>query len=141
VPLGGATALAAARACGSLMGMHQRSWEAARRQFGDGPGTPALIGVLLLPAPCPLPAWVSGLVAALRLGRLDPDLVAVQGRRAATGPSSAPVPALAGAAPTLVVLRAAPTLTGYDDLLTITSTADPDAGAPTTGAPDLDVPA
>ena len=44
----GSTALAAARASGVFTGDHQRFWETARRRLGDGPGTRALIGVLLL---------------------------------------------------------------------------------------------
>ena len=46
--LPGATALAAARACGGFTVDHQRFWDAARRRLGDGPGTRALVGVLLL---------------------------------------------------------------------------------------------
>jgi transposase len=46
--LAGSTALAAARAAGAFTADHQQFWETARRRLGDGPGTRALIGVLLL---------------------------------------------------------------------------------------------
>jgi hypothetical protein len=46
--LAGSTALAAARTSGVFSVDHQRFWETARRRLGDGPGTRALIGVLLL---------------------------------------------------------------------------------------------
>ena len=46
--LAGATALAAARASGAFTAAHQGFWDAARRGLGDGPGTRALIGALLL---------------------------------------------------------------------------------------------
>ncbi len=137
--LSGATALAAARAAGSFTPVHQRFWDAARRQLGDGPGTRALIGVLLLARTMPATAVDAGMGAALRLGRYEPDLVAVEARRAQTGqPAPAPVPVPAGAGPAAGVLRAVPTLSGYDDLLT-TSVGGPTAA--TTGTPDLDVPA
>ena len=136
--LSGATALAAARAAGTFTPVHQRFWDAARRQLGDGPGTRALIGVLLLARTMPATAVDAGMGAALRLGRYEPDLVAVEARRAQTGqPAPAPVPIPAGAGPAAGVLRAVPTLTGYDDLLT--SVGIPTAA--TTGTPDLDVPA
>ena len=46
--LAGSTALAAARASGVFTGDHQRFWETARRRLGDGSGTRALIGALLV---------------------------------------------------------------------------------------------
>jgi hypothetical protein len=57
--LAGSTALAAARAAGAFTADHQQFWETARRRLGDGPGTRALIGVLLLHRTLPaLPdAW------------------------------------------------------------------------------------
>ena len=134
--LSGATALASARASGAFTAMHQRFWDAARRELGDGPGTRALIGVLLLARTLPATVVDAGMGAALRLGRYEPDLVAVEARRAATpGQGPAPVPVPAGAAPAAAVLRAVPTLTGYDDLLTGS------AGPGTPGTPDQDVPA
>jgi hypothetical protein len=125
--LSGATALAGARAAGTFTGRHQRFWDAARAQLGDGPGTRALIGVLLLARTMPAGVVDAGMAAALRLGRYEPDLVAVEARRAATPTSApAPVPVPAGAGPTAAVGRAVPTLTGYDDLLT--TSVEPAAG-------------
>lgn len=137
--LSGATALAAARAAGTFTTMHQRFWDAARRQHGDAGGTRALIGVLLLARTMPATSVDSGMGAALRLGRYEPDLVAVEARRAATGPAAAPVPVPAGAAPAAAVLRAVPVLTGYDDLLT--TSVEPAAGPITPQTPNQDVPA
>jgi hypothetical protein len=44
---------------------HQRFWENARRRLGDGPGTRALIGVLLLHRIMPAEAVIAGMQAAL----------------------------------------------------------------------------
>jgi transposase len=83
--LSGATALVAARASGGFTPTHQRFWDAARRQLGDGPGTRALIGVLLLHRTMPAAALEAAMSAALRLGRFEADLVAVEARRAEPG--------------------------------------------------------
>jgi transposase len=129
--LSGATALAAARAAGTFTPTHQRFWDAARRQLGDGPGTRALIGVLLLHRTMPATAVDAGMGAALQLGRHDPDLVAIEARRAAVpGSVPAPVPVPATAAPAAAAPRATPTLTGYDDLLTPGTGPTPDQGVP-----------
>lgn len=117
--LAGATALVTARASGAFTAAHQRFWDAARRELGDAAGTRALIGVLLLHRGLPATAVAAGLDAALRLGSYQPDLVAVEARRAgaprvtAAAPVPLPVTASSGAA----VGRAAPSLTGYDQLL------------------------
>ena len=47
-----------------------------------GAGTRALIGVLLLHRTLPAEAVIAGINAALAPGRCDPDLVAVEARRA-----------------------------------------------------------
>jgi len=137
--LSGATALVAARAAGSFTQTHQRFWDGARRQLGDGAGTRALIGVLLLARTMPAAVVDAGMNAALRLGRFEPDLVAVEARRFAGGPPPAPVSVPPGAGAAARVLRAVPTLTGYDDLLTTNSTDT--NSADTAATPDLDVPA
>lgn len=131
--LAGATALAAARAGGTFTGVHQQFWDAARARLGDGPGTRALIGVLLLHRTLSRTQVETGMRAALLLGRLDTDLVAVEARRAEHAGATAPAPIRlpADAAPAAAVLRAVPSLTGYDDLLTPTSThPDPDQEIP-----------
>jgi transposase len=110
--LPGATALAAARACGAFSADHQRFWDAARRRLGDGPGTRALIGVLLLHRTLSVEAVRAGLVAAAGLDSVDPDLVAVEARRA-SHPAASPITPIGKAAGE----RPAPSLTGYDQLL------------------------
>jgi len=118
--LAGATALVTARASGAFTGTHQRFWDAARRELGDAAGTRALIGVLLLHRTMPSPALEAGMHAALRIGNYEADLVAVEARRASLGPSTppVPVPVPATASTAAGVRRAAPSLGGYDDLLT-----------------------
>ncbi len=117
--LAGSTALAAARASGAFTPTHQRFWNAARRALGDVPGTRALIGVLLLHRTLPVAAVVAGMDAALRIGNFDPDLVAVEARRAmiTADTGSAPVMVPATAAAGASVERPVPSLAGYDQLL------------------------
>jgi hypothetical protein len=120
--LAGATALVTARASGAFTSTHQRFWDAARRQLGDGPGTRALVGVLLLHRTLPAAAVLAGIDAALATPSLDPDLVAVEARRSAlarTIPAPIPLPAALPAAVAAVAghERPAPSLAGYDDLL------------------------
>jgi hypothetical protein len=92
---------------------HQRFWDTARRRLGDGPGTRALIGVLLLHRTLPAESVITGMRAAVSVDSVDPDLVAVEARRV-----SHPEPA-----PPLIVPgkdlgdRPAPSLAGYDQLL------------------------
>lgn len=119
--LAGATALVAARASGAFTTAHQRFWDAARRALGDGPGTRALIEVLLLHRTMTSSELEAGMDAAIRTGRFQADLVAVEARRAthrATAPASRPVPVPATAPAAATVARPAPSLGGYDDLLT-----------------------
>ncbi|MDQ2710568.1 MAG: IS21 family transposase [Actinomycetota bacterium] len=117
--LAGATALGAARASGVFTTVHQRFWDSARRELGDGPGTRALIGVLLPHRTMPVSAITAGMAAAAALGRHDPDLVAVEARRhlASTTTTTAVVLHALPAAARADTDRAAPSLTGYDDLL------------------------
>lgn len=122
--LAGATALASARASGAFTGDHQRFWDAARRALGDGAGTRALVGVLLLHRTLPATAVTAGMTAALALDRLEPDLVAVEARRHLEGSRT---PAMLHG-PLLPAAHAGsdrptPTLTGYDELLTAAVTA------------------
>jgi transposase len=111
--LAGSTALAAARASGAFTADHQRFWETARRRLGDGAGTRALIGVLLLHRTLSAEAVIAGIRAALSLPSCDPDLVAVEARRA-IHPGQAP----SIVAPEEAVDdRPVPSLDGYDQLL------------------------
>ena len=117
--LAGSTALAAARASGVFTQTHQRFWNTARATLGDGAGTRALIGVLLLHRTLPTTAVTAGMHSALLTATFDPDLVAVEARRAmgdTTMVPPVPLPATASAAAATV--RPAPTLTDYDQLLT-----------------------
>jgi len=118
--LAGSTALVTARASGAFTPVHQRFWDAARRALGDGPGTRALVGVLLLHRTMSTAAVEAGMSAALATGRFDPDLVAVEARRAvqATSTPAVPVPLPTGATPAASIQRPAPSLAGYDQLLT-----------------------
>jgi len=108
--LPGATALVSARASGVFTADHQRFWDTARRRLGDGAGTRALIGVLLLHRTLPAAAVIAGLAAAARLDSVDPDLVAVEARRADHPRPPVLVAPSAGERPV-------PSLTGYDQLL------------------------
>ena len=116
----GSTALAAARGSGVFTAEHQRFWDTARQRLGDSAGTRALVGVLLLHRRLPTHAVIAGMSAAMELGNLDPDLVAVEARHAlhaeTVAPASVPLPV--AVAPTAGVLRPAPSLVGYDQLLT-----------------------
>ncbi len=120
--LSGATALVAARAGGGFTSAHQRFWDAARRALGDGPGTRALVGVLLLHRTMPASAVVAGMDAAVGVSNFDPDLVAVEARRQVhfTTATPAPVPLPVSAPHAAAIGRPAPSLAGYDQLLAST---------------------
>jgi transposase len=119
--LAGATALAAARASGAFTTGHQQFWDAARRALGDGPGTRALVGVLLLHRSMPTATVTAAMTTSVALGQFDPDLVAVEARRHLAATTTRPPVALPAALPPAALAdqdRAAPSLLGYDDLLT-----------------------
>jgi hypothetical protein len=81
--LPGATALAQARAAGVFTPSHEGFWAAARKALGDGPGTRALVEVLLLHRRLEHRDVLAGLTAALAVGSVSPDVVAVEARKAA----------------------------------------------------------
>lgn len=116
--LAGATALLAARASGGFTPAHQRFWDAARKHLGDGPGTRALVGALLLHRTMPAGAVLAGMNAARVMNNFDPDVVAVEARRS-TLPAllPAPIPLPQTAAPIAAIARPVPSLAGYDELL------------------------
>jgi hypothetical protein len=116
--LPGATALAQAKACGAFTVTHQRYWDAARAQRGDAAGTRALIEVLLAHRHLPAAALTTAMGRAVTTGALDPAAVLIDARRQAGG-QLAPVIAIGALAR---YDRPAPTLAGYDDLLTHTPT-------------------
>lgn len=119
--LPGATALAQARAAGTFTTDHEAFWAAARRALGDGPGTRALVEVLLLHRHLGHAAVLAGLSAALAVGSVSPDVVAVEARKAAQrhGINPPPVPAgttanphAAGCSASWLPWRLAPQATG-----------------------------
>ena len=81
--LPGATALAQARASGAFTLSHDSFWAAARKAFGDTAGTRALIEVLLLHRHLEHVDVLAGITAALSVGSVSADVVAVQARKAA----------------------------------------------------------
>jgi transposase len=110
----GSTALAQARASGSFTATHQRFWVEARRKLGDGAGTRALIGVVLLSRRLAADVVIAATEAALAIGSVDAEVVAIEARRLTDRRPPAPVvPIGTGARDT----RPVPRLDGYDALL------------------------
>jgi transposase len=79
--LRGATALVQARAAGTFTSAHEAFWAAARTAHGDSGGTRALVQVLLLHRHHAHADVVAGITAALRVGAVSPDVVAVETRK------------------------------------------------------------
>jgi hypothetical protein len=92
--LPGATALEQARAAGKFTPVHDQWWAAACKAHGDRDGTRALIGVLLLGRHLRHDHVVAGLAAALRVGALTADAVALEARKAAEADAGVPGPTL-----------------------------------------------
>lgn len=80
----GSTALAQARDTGVFTAAHEAFWAAARRINGDAEGTRELIEVLLLHRSLAETDVVAGIIAALEVGAVNADVVAVEARRHAT---------------------------------------------------------
>ncbi|KQM82398.1 IS21 family transposase [Agromyces sp. Leaf222] len=85
--LPGSTALAQARSAGTFTTTHEAFWAAARRTDGDAAATRELIDVLLLHRTMDAVHVIAGLQAALRVGAVTADVVAVEARRHAAGGS------------------------------------------------------
>jgi transposase len=120
--LPGSVALAQARAAGTFTATHERFWDEARRQLGDGPGTRALCKVLLLHRDLPAGVVEAGIDAALTVDSVDPDVVKIECRRV----QDAPVEPVAPVIPIEIARcasRPAPSLAGYDGLLTADGSA------------------
>ncbi|WP_051478411.1 IS21 family transposase [Arthrobacter sp. H5] len=79
--LPGSTALAHARASGAFTSAHEAFWAAARKTDGDAGGTRALIDVLLLHRSMAAQDVIAGITAALTVGAVTADVVAVEARR------------------------------------------------------------
>lgn len=80
----GSTALARAREAGSFTNAHEAFWAASRRANGDADGTRELIDVLLLHRFMDPEDIQAGISAALGVGAVSADVVAVEARRHAT---------------------------------------------------------
>jgi transposase len=129
--LPGATALAQARAAGTFTATHDAFWAAARKALGDSAGTRALIDVLLLHRHMAHADVLSGITAALSVGSVSADVVAVEARKAATvrgatTPGEVTPPAKRDRVASLTERRRAglpsdarplPSVAAYDDLL------------------------
>lgn len=79
--LPGSTALARARASGAFTAAHEAFWAASRRVNGDADGTRELIDVLLLHRSMDATDIQAGITAALSVGAVSADVVAVEARR------------------------------------------------------------
>jgi hypothetical protein len=95
--LPGSTALAQARAAGVFTPAHVAFWAASRKVNGDADGTRELVDVLLLHRSMTAEQVTAGITAALRVGAVTADVVAVEARRHA---NSAPAADLDGGATT-----------------------------------------
>lgn len=111
--LPGATALAQAKAAGVFTTTHQRYWDAARRALGDIAGTKALIEVLLAHRSVPADALLGAMSTAVDNDLLDPQVVLIEARRHAAAAVAPVIPIGALAR----YDRPAPSLAGYDELL------------------------
>lgn len=78
----GASALAQARAEGTFTKTHEAFWAAAKAKCGDRDGTRLLIEVLLLHRQLPAEAVVAGMTTVVKVGSVNPDLVAIEARKA-----------------------------------------------------------
>jgi hypothetical protein len=114
--MAGSLTLAQAREGGGFTSFHERFWSRARRRLGDGPGTRALIGVLLLHRSLPFPVVHAALDAVERVGSCDPDLVAIEARRIADR-GRATAPPVEGPRPVTGWSRPIPALADYDALI------------------------
>jgi hypothetical protein len=81
--LPGSTALAQARESGVFTPAHDAFWAAARKTDGDSEATRELIDVLLLHRVMDADDVVAGITAALHVGAVSADVVAVEARRVA----------------------------------------------------------
>lgn len=110
----GSTALSQARASGAFGPAHERFWSQARRALGDAAGTRALIGVLLLARRTPAGVLAEAMDAALAVGSVDPEVVAIEARRIAQRRPAGQIVAIGTASKDV---RPLPCLDGYDSLL------------------------
>jgi transposase len=112
-----ATALAQAREQGAFTQAHEAFWRVARRKLGDGPGTRALIEVLLGHRHLPAAAVIEGIHRALQAGSVNPEVVLVEARQAADTDTAQVVPIGTGSPALARYDRPTPALGTYDVLL------------------------
>lgn len=79
--LPGSTALSQARAAGVFTSAHEAFWAASRKVNGDTEGTRELVDVLLLHRTMTTEQVMAGISAALVVGAVTADVVAVEARR------------------------------------------------------------
>jgi hypothetical protein len=127
--LPGATALAQARAAGMFTPIHDAFWAGARKGLGDSAGTRVLIEVLLLHRHLEHADVLAGINAALSIGSVSADVVAVEARKAAQRCGIQPPPVEATPRRQVISLterrlaelpgddRPLPSVEAYDDLL------------------------
>ena len=128
--LPGATALVQARTAGIFTPTHDAFWAAARKALGDSAGTRALVEVLLLHRHLEHADVLAGISAALTVGSVNADVVAVEARKAAQQRGAASTPVEAAPRGRQVVSlterrlaelpgddRPLPSVDAYDDLL------------------------
>jgi hypothetical protein len=127
--LSGSTALAQARASGAFTPAHEAFWAAARARHGDAEGTRALIEVLLLHRRMDRNAVLHGIRAALSVGAVTADAVAIEARKSSPAITVSPAPPPRRSQTALVTLQARqqtttrtdsrpePSVAGYDELL------------------------
>jgi transposase len=128
--LPGATALVRARATGVFTAAHEAFWAAARKALGDSAGTRALIEVLLLHRHLDDVDVIAGITAALTVGSINTDVVAVEARKNAQqhGVDTSAVPSEPAHQQVVSLTqrrladlpnddRPLPTVDAYDDLL------------------------
>lgn len=90
--LSGSTVLSHARTTGAFTAEHEAFWDASRRVNGDAAGTRELLDVLLLHRHLPASVVIAGIRAAMSVGSVLAEVVAVEARRAATTDPTVPAP-------------------------------------------------
>jgi hypothetical protein len=116
--LPGATALVQARKAGVFTAVHERYWAAAKARYGDKTGTQALVEALLLHRTYPHRQVLAGIEAAVAVGALSPEAVAVEVRRAGETRPQLGLVTAEGRIAYPVDTRPLPTVEVYDTLLT-----------------------
>jgi hypothetical protein len=84
--------LVQARAARVFTPTHDAFWAAARQALGDSAGTRVLVEVLLLHRHLEHADVLAGVSAALSVGSVNADIVAVEARKAAQQRGAAPTP-------------------------------------------------